>query len=394
MNKPLIAIFTTILLDAIGIGIIFPILPALLRDITQTENIAIYMGILTMLYALMQFIFSPLLGALSDRMGRRTVLLLSLAGAAISYVFIFFSTNITSLIISRAIAGITSASLPAAMACVTDISAPEKRTRYFGLFNAMFGMGFILGPIFGGILGEYWVRLPFLIVSLLNAGNFLFTLLVLPETCTVIKKEFKLLTFTPLQSVDWLLTTKNILPIISIFLILSFTGEACSICWAMWGNDAFGWNGYQIGLSLAMFGLCQSLSQIFLPELAVRILGRKKTILLSILALCIGFCTMAFATSSWMVFMIIPVFTLGSIGNPALQSFATTQILSDQQGQLQGVISSTLSLSSIIAPLFFSFFYFTIRNDWPGAIWVIAAAINIVAIPVVLYIFRLNNGTQ
>ncbi len=182
MNKPLVVIFTAICLDAVGIGLIFPILPHLLQDVTQTQDIAFYVGLMTALYAAMQFVFAPVLGALSDTIGRRPVLLISLAGAAINYAIMAFAPSLTLLLIGRAIAGLTSANMSVASAYITDISPADQRARRFGLFNAMFGAGFIIGPVLGGLLGDYWLRLPFIAAAVLNACNLLLALFVLPES--------------------------------------------------------------------------------------------------------------------------------------------------------------------------------------------------------------------
>ncbi|MCT4717355.1 TCR/Tet family MFS transporter [Enterobacteriaceae bacterium H18W14] len=385
MNKPLIIIFATVILDAMGIGIVFPILPALLNDITHADNAALYLGIMTALYAAMQFVFAPVLGALSDRIGRRPVLLLSLGGAAINYLFLSFSPTLSLLLLGRAFAGMTGASLSVAMAYLTDISPVEKRARRFGVFSAMFGIGFIVGPALGGTLGDYWVRLPFMAASILNGCNFLLALFVLPETRKARRGKINLSAFNPLLPMRWLFTLKGVLPMVSTFFILSFAGEAYGVCWALWGQDAFQWSGYQIGLSLGTFGAFQTLVQIFLPGPAVRILGERGAILGGISCASIALCGMAFATEGWMIFAIMPVFALGSIGTPALQSMATRQVSADRQGQFQGVLSSAVSLASVIAPLFFSLFYFTIRSSWPGAIWLSVIVINLIAIPLVLY---------
>ena len=180
MKRPLYVIFATIALDAIGIGLIFPILPRLLEDVTHARNIAPYVGIMIALYAVMQFFFAPMLGALSDRLGRRPVLLISLTGAAINYVVMAFAPQLWLLLLGRAIAGLTSANVSVAMAYITDISPEDTRARRFGLFNAMFGIGFIIGPVPGGLLGDYWVRLPFIAAAMLNACNLLLALFILP----------------------------------------------------------------------------------------------------------------------------------------------------------------------------------------------------------------------
>lgn len=388
MNRSLIAIFLTVVLDAMGMGIIFPILPTLLEDLTHADNVALLVGLLTALYAVMQFIFAPLLGALSDRAGRRPVLLLSLGGAAVSYLFLAFASTLPLLLVGRAIAGITGASLSVAMACLTDITPEEKRARRFGWFNAMFGIGFLVGPVLGGLLGDYQIRLPFIAAALLYGGNFLLTLFVLPETRAAQPQKIDLSALNPLRPLRWIFTVHGIIPIVLIFFIVNFAGEAYGICWAMWGNDVFQWNGTMTGLSLAVFGLFQTLVQIFLPGPAVRRLGERGAVLAGTLSTCIALGVIAFATHSWIVFLIMPMFALGGIGAPALQSLTTRQVSADQQGQLQGVLTSVISLASVIAPLFFSAIYYAIRDHWPGEIWLVVSIVEALAIPLVIYRLR------
>ena len=384
MNKPLVVIFTAIVLDAVGIGLIFPILPSLLQEVTHADKVAQYIGIMTALYAAMQFVFAPVLGALSDRLGRRPVLLISLGGAAINYLVLAFAPNLWLLLIGRAIAGLTSANVSVATAYLTDISPPDMRARRFGLLNAMFGIGFIIGPVLGGALGDYWLRLPFIAAAVLNAANLLLAFAVLPETRKPSRERIDLAALNPLRPLRWIFSMKSLLPVILIFFVFSGTGEAYGTCWALWGSDAFHWNGLWIGLSLGTFGICQTLSQAFLPGPAVKLLGERTAILTGVGAVCIALAVMAFATEGWMIFAIMPLFALGGIGVPALQSLATRQVGEDQQGQFQGVLASVVSLASIIAPLGFSSFYFVVRDAWPGAIWLSVVALYAIGIPLVL----------
>jgi len=384
MNKPLFIIFATIVLDAVGIGLIFPILPALLRDVTHADNVASYIGILTALYALMQFICAPVLGSLSDRLGRRPVLLVSLAGAAVNYVFLASASSLWMLLLGRAIAGLTSANLSVATAYLTDISPEDKRARRFGLFNAMFGIGFIVGPVLGGALGDYGVRLPFIAAAVLNGCNLLLAFFLLPESRTPSREKIDLAALNPLRPLRWVFSAKSLLPITVIFFIFSATGEVYGTCWALWGSDTFHWNGLWIGLSLGAFGVCQTLAQAFLPGPAVRLLGERATILTGVAGACIALVVMAFATQGWMIFAVMPVFALGGIGAPALQSLATRQVDESQQGQFQGVLASAVSLASIICPLAFSSFYFLVREQWPGAIWLSTVVVYAIMVPLVL----------
>ena len=384
MNKPLIVIFATIVLDAVGIGLIFPILPSLLQDVTHANNVAPYIGIMTALYAIMQFICAPVLGSLSDRIGRRPVLLISLAGAAINYLFLAFASNLWMLLLGRAIAGLTSANISVATAYITDISPEDQRARRFGLFNAMFGIGFIIGPVLGGALGDHWLRLPFIAAAVLNACNLLLAFFVLPESRPPSRAKIDLATLNPLRPLRWVVSVKSLLPFILIFFLFSATGEAYATCWALWGNDTFQWNGLWVGLSLGTFGICQTLAQAFLPGPAVKLLGERAAILIGLAGACLALIVMAFATQSWVIFAIMPVFALGGIGVPALQSLATRQVDDSQQGQFQGVLASALSLASIVAPLGFSSFYFLFREQWSGAIWLSVVAVYAISLPLVL----------
>ncbi|MFT3803929.1 MAG: TCR/Tet family MFS transporter [Burkholderiaceae bacterium] len=384
MNKPLVVIFTTIALDAAGIGLIFPILPRLIEDVTRTGNVAPYVGVLTALYAAMQFAFAPVLGALSDRLGRRPVLLISLGGAAINYVLMAFAPSLWLLIVGRAIAGLTGANLSVATAYITDISPEDTRAKRFGLFNAMFGIGFILGPILGGVLGDHWLRLPFIAAAVLNAANLLLALFVLPESRTPSREKIDLAALNPLRPLRWAFSMKALMPVIGTFFILSATGEVYGTCWALWGHDAFGWNGRWIGLSLGAFGVCQTLAQAFLPGPAVKLLGERGAVLTGLAAACVALAVMAFATQGWVIFAIMPMVALAGLGSPALQSLATRLVDGTRQGQFQGVLASAMSLASILGPLTFSSVYFIVREQWPGAIWLPALGLNAMAIPLVM----------
>ncbi|MBJ7312741.1 TCR/Tet family MFS transporter [Rugamonas sp. CCM 8940] len=384
MKQPLIVIFATVVLDAVGIGLVFPILPALLRDVTHADNVVSHIGIMTALYALMQFIFAPVLGSLSDRLGRRPVLLLSLAGATVNYLFLAFAPNLWMLLLGRAIAGLSSANISVATAYITDISPEDKRARRFGLFNAMFGIGFIVGPVLGGALGDHWLRLPFIAAAVLNACNLLLAFFVLPESRTPSREKIDLAALNPLRPLRWVFSVKGLLPITVIFFLFSATGEVYGTCWALWGNDSFRWNGLWIGLSLGTFGVCQTLAQMFLTGPAVSLLGERATILTGMAGACVALTVMAFATQGWMIFAIMPVFALGGLGAPALQSLATRQVDENQQGRFQGVLASVVSLASIICPLAFSSFYFLVRAQWPGAIWLAVIVAYAIMVPLVL----------
>jgi MFS transporter, DHA1 family, tetracycline resistance protein len=384
MNKPLVVIYAAVGLDAVGIGLIFPILPRLLEEVTHSQTIAPTIGLMTALYAVMQFIFAPVLGALSDNLGRRPVLLMSLVGAAIDYVVMAFAPQLWMLVLGRAIAGLTSANVSVAAAYITDISPEDQRARRFGLSNAMFGAGFIIGPVLGGLLGDYGLRLPFIAAAALNAGNLLLALFVLPESRPPARRKIDLAALNPLRPLKWAVSMKRLQPVILVFFLLSATGEAYGTCWALWGFDAFGWGGLWIGLSLGAFGVCQTLVQALLPGPATKLFGERRAILVGLACVSTALVVMAFANQGWIVFVIMPLFALGSIGTPALQALATRQVDPDLQGQFQGVLASAVGLTSIIAPLAFSSLYFVVQTDWPGAIWFSVVVLNAIAVPLVI----------
>jgi MFS transporter, DHA1 family, tetracycline resistance protein len=389
MNKALIVILSAVLLDAVGIGLIFPILPALLRDVTHTGEVATLIGVMLALYSAMQFLFSPVLGVLSDRFGRRPVLLVSLAGAAIDYLVMAFAPELWLLVVGRAIAGITSANMAVATAYITDISEPLQRARRFGLFHAMFGIGFIIGPVLGGVLGEIWLRAPFLLAALLNAANFALALFVLPESRKGnVGTGFDLRSLNPFRPLGWALNFAPLLPLIAIFVIMNFVGTIYGTVWAIFGEDAFGWDGYMIGLSLAVWGIFHAGAQALLTGPAAKWLGERWAMVVGMGFELIALVLIGIATEGWVLFALAPVFALGGIGMPALQSMTTRQVDEDNQGKLQGVLSSLVSFSAVFGPLLFSTVYFALKPHWPGAIWLVGGGLYLLALPLVLRIRR------
>lgn len=224
----------------------------------------------------MQFLFSPVLGVLSDRFGRRPVLLLSLAGAAIDYLIMAFAPELWMLVLGRAIAGLTSANMAVATAYITDISPEELRAKRFGLFHAMFGIGFIIGPVLGGVLGDYWVRAPFLAAALLNGVNLALALFVLPESRPGERgAKFEMKTLNPFIPLKWALTFKALIPLMAIFVVFNFVGTMYGTIWALFSEDSFAWNGLTIGASLGTFGVFHAGAQAFLTGPAVQRLGER-----------------------------------------------------------------------------------------------------------------------
>jgi len=395
VNKALIVILAAVMIDAIGIGLIFPILPALLREVAHQSQVAPLFGLMLALYSAMQFLFSPVLGVLSDRYGRRPVLLVSLAGAAIDYLIMAFAPDLWMLVLGRAIAGITSANIAVATAYITDISEESERAKRFGYFHAMFGIGFIIGPILGGLLSEVWIRAPFLAAALFNAANFALALFVLPESRKGDSSaRFELHNLNPFRPLGWAFTFKALLPLMAIFVIMNFVGTMYGTVWALFGEDMFAWSGLMIGLSLGVFGVFHAGAQAFLTGPAAARLGEKGAFLAGMAFEVVALLILAVATQGWILFALGPLFALGGIGMPALQSLTTRQVDGDNQGKLQGVLASLVSLASVFGPLAFSAVYFAVKPSWPGAVWVFGAAVYLLAIPLLLSLRSTSGPTS
>jgi DHA1 family tetracycline resistance protein-like MFS transporter len=383
-------ILATVGLDAVGIGLVMPIIPRLLREVGHTGELGWRFGAFLGLYALMQFLCAPLLGAISDKIGRRPVLLVSLAGAAIDYVFMALAPSMAWLFVGRAIAGITGANMAVAQAYIADITPEDQRARRYGLFSAIFGVGFIAGPVIGGLLGEVWVRAPFLAAAALNGLNFAMALFVLPESHKARSASVDRTAFNPFGSLRWASAFPALLPLLLAFVVLALVGEIGGTIWVLYGEDKFAWSPWTIGLSLAGFGLFHALAQAFVAGPVAERFGERRALLIGMVADAAAYVAIALATSGWMAFLLLPVFCLGGIGQPALQSLVSGQVGEDQQGRLQGVLASMASLASIIGPVAISQIYFASRGVFPGLVWVLGAALYVLCLPVALG----NQGTK
>lgn len=390
MKKGFGIILTTVALDAVGIGLVMPIIPRLLREVGHTGELDWRFGAFLGLYALMQFLCAPLLGAISDKVGRRPVLLVSLAGAAIDYVFMALAPSLAWLFVGRAIAGLTGANMAVAQAYIADITPEDQRARRYGLFSALFGVGFIAGPVIGGLLGEVWVRAPFLAAAALNGLNFAMALFVLPESHKARAARIDRTAFNPFGSLRWASAFPALVVLLLAFVVLSLVGEIGGTIWVLYGEDKFAWSPWTIGLSLAGFGLFHALAQAFVAGPVAERFGERRALLIGMIADCVAYVAIALTTSGWMAFLLLPVFCLGGIGQPALQSLVSGQVGEDQQGRLQGVLASMASLASIIGPVAISQIYFASRGVFPGLVWVLGAALYVLCLPVALG----NQGTK
>jgi MFS transporter, DHA1 family, tetracycline resistance protein len=381
-------LLTIVGLDVAGIGLTLPIIPRLLVEVAHTGELGWRFGAFLSLYALMQFIFSPILGSWSDRIGRRPVLLFSLAGATVDYLLMAAAPWLALLFLGRAIAGITGASQAVASAYITDVTAEDERAHRFGLLNACQGLGFIAGPLLGGVLGEYWVRAPFIAAALLNGITLLVTLWVLREPRRVLNAEPFTVPLNPFAAFRWAFSLPGLLSLLLIFIVISLIGQVGGTIWILYGTDRYGWSPFMLGVSLACFGLLHAFAQAFIAGPLAKRWGERTAILIGVITDATGSVLIAFASRGWMPFALMPLFCLGAVGLPALQSLLAKQVDAQNQGKLQGVLASLLSLTSIVGPVVISDVYFATRATFPGLVWLAGAALYLFTLPILVNLRR------
>jgi DHA1 family tetracycline resistance protein-like MFS transporter len=384
MSRRYYVIFATIALDAAGIALVFPVLPGLLRSLTGTDDVSTLFGATLALFALMQFVFAPVLGVLSDRFGRRPVLLLAIAGSIIGYVITSFTPYLWLLFVGRAVAGMTAVNTAVATAYITDVTPEAKRAHRFGLAQAFFGAGFVIGPIVGGVLGDIWPGDPFLLAAALNGINLAIALFVLPESHQPERKPIDWHALNPLVPLRWALTFRALVPLLVVLLLISLVGQTYTTVWVLFIQDRFHWNDTDVGLSVGAFGALVAIAQAFAVGPLTRRLGERSTLFIGIGCEALGLIIVAFAQASWIAFAAIPLLALGGIGVPALRSLQTNAVDGEHQGQLQGVSASFAGLAAIIGPLVFSWIYAVSHRDWNGLVWIVGVAIFALSLPVVL----------
>ncbi|WP_374165899.1 TCR/Tet family MFS transporter [Arcticibacter sp. MXS-1] len=357
-------IFITLLIDVIGMGIIIPVFPKLITEMIHGDlSIASeYGGWLMFAYSFMQFVFAPVLGNLSDKYGRRPVLLLSLLGFGLDYLFLAFAPSITWLFVGRIIAGITGASFTAASAYIADISTPEKRAQNFGLIGAAFGLGFIIGPVLGGILGQFGSRIPFLVAAGFSLLNFLYGFFILPESLSKEERRpFDIKRANPLGSLKQLKRFPAISGLILSLILVYIAAHAVQSTWTYYVMEKFNWNESWVGYSLGFIGLLTTIVQAGLIRLILPRIGQEKGVSLGLILYSVALLLFGLATKEWMMFAFIIPYTLGGIAGPALQGIISTQVQSNEQGELQGGLTSLMSATSIVGPplMTTTFAYFT-----------------------------------
>jgi DHA1 family tetracycline resistance protein-like MFS transporter len=357
-------IFITLLIDVIGLGIIIPVLPELIGELTggNISRVSQWGGWLTVAYALMQFFCAPIIGGLSDRYGRRPVLLISLFGFTVDYLFMAFAPTIGWLFLSRVLAGITGASTTTASAYIADVSTPQNRAQNFGLLGAAFGLGFIIGPTIGGFLAEYGLRVPFLVAAGFCLLNFLYGYFVLPESLSLQhRRSFQWKRANPLGSLLHLRKYPSVIGLIGALVLVYIAAHALQSTWTYINLERFHWSKKLLGLSLGVVGVMTMIVQGGLIRYINPRLGNERSVYIGLTIYSIGMMAFAFASQSWMMFVFMIPYCLGGIAGPALQAILAGHVPPNEQGELQGALTSMMSATSIVGPLIMTslFAYFT-----------------------------------
>jgi DHA1 family tetracycline resistance protein-like MFS transporter len=347
-------IFITLLIDVIGFGIIIPVIPSLIAHLTDNPDVSNSSrigGFLMFTFAIMQFLFSPVLGSLSDRFGRRPVLLFSLFGFGIDYLLLSFAPSIAWLFVGRAIAGITGASFTTASAYIADVSTPEDRAKNFGMMGAAFGMGFIIGPVLGGYLGELGERVPFWVAAGLALTNWLYGYFVLPESLSQEnRRRFDWKRANPIGSLMQLKKYPAVGGLVGSFVLIYLASHAVNSNWSYFTIEKFNWSKKMIGLSLGVVGVLVAAVQGGLVRVINPKLGNEKSVYLGLSLYALGLLLFSMAGSTWVMFICLIPYCLGGITGPALQSIITGHVPANEQGELQGALTSLISATTIVGP--------------------------------------------
>lgn len=353
--KPaIIFIFITLFLDIFGIGVIVPVLPKLVEQLQggNVQAAARSVGWLGALYALMQFVFSPVMGSLSDRFGRRVVILTSLFGSGLDYLLLAWAPTIGWLYLARIISGITAANFTAASAYIADVTPPEKRAAGFGMIGAAFGLGFIAGPAVGGLLGSYGLQVPFLVAAGITLLNWLYGAFVLPESLAPEnRRPFHWSSAHPLKALVALRRWPLVAGLAGSHFLIMIGGNIYQCLWVLYTGSRYGWNSKQVGWSLALVGVMAAIVQGGLAGRILKIIGERRGVYVGLLAMTVAMACYGAATEGWMVYWIILIGSLAGIGSPATQSIISQAVPADEQGAVQGALNSITSISGIIAPL-------------------------------------------
>ena len=402
-NWTVFLVIMTVMIDSMGIGLIIPVTPALLLDVLPNASLAqaaLWGGLLTSIFSVMQFLFGPFLGTLSDQVGRKPVLLISLF-VMIGYYFVMaLAQSLWLLLLGRIIGGITAATHSTATALMADISAPQDKAARFGLLGAGFGMGFVVGPILGGLLGEWGPRAPFYAAAVLAGLNFIMGWLILPETVTDrIRRKFEWRRANPLGAIRAISKFPGLGPMLVVFLLYHIATAVYAAVWPFFTAERFGWSPGMIGISLTIYGVFFAIVQGSLVKPAIARFGETQTVKIGFIFEIFALSIIAIISDGNVLLAFIPIAALGVIGQPALQAILSRATSDDSQGVLQGVLSSLTAISMIIAPITMTWVFAEFTNHqatvyFPGAPFAASALLLLFALIAFIKISpKVQNGT-
>lgn len=380
----IVVIVLTTVIDAMGIGLIMPVMPDLIREVMDGSTLAtaaVWGGILATSFAVMQFLFSPLLGALSDRFGRRPVLLVSLLVMSLDYIVMALAGSIWLLLAGRIVGGITAATHSTANAYMADISAPHEKAARFGLVGMGFGIGFVLGPVLGGLLADFGTRAPFWAAAALAFANVLLGAFVLKETVTdATRRSFEWRRANPFGALRAISALKGLTPLLAVYFFFQVATYVYPATWSYFVTERFGWSATTIGLSLGLYGMGFALAQGFLVKPTLALMGTRKAVIFGLTVDIASLVLLGFITNGTALLVIIPFFSLGAVAIPALQGTMSHMVPDNAQGELQGVMASLSSLSMILSPIVFTQVFYAFTREGtplylPGAAFLLSALI-------------------
>jgi len=367
-KSALLFILVTICLDSIGLGIIIPSFPTL---VSETAHVPIsqasqYFGWVMGAYAFMQFLFSPLIGNLSDRFGRRPILLISVLGMSLDYLVMYFAPDLWWLVIGRAVSGIFGASFTSASAYIADISTPDKRAQNFGMIGAAFGIGFVIGPAIGGLLSDFGARTPFLVAAFFSMANFIYGFIVLKESLPVEnRRAFEWKRSNPFGALQQIKRFKKLKYLFLVSFLTILTTMCVHSTWNFYSMEKFGWTTKEVGISLAVVGVCFGVVQGALTGKIVAKFGQKNAAKIGLFLSIFVLIGMGLIYQGWMMYAIILPYAFTGIVDPTIRSIISGQVQSNEQGELQGIFTSLMSLAEIIGPPLFMWFYYNFKTSVP-----------------------------
>ncbi len=391
-KRALYLVLAVLAIDAIGIGIVFPILPDLMAKVGAVDNAqgSVWGGVLMASYAAAQFLFAPIVGSLSDAHGRRPILVAALGLLALDYVIMALAESFWLLLVGRTLAGVAGATYITATAYISDISRPEQRAANFGLIGAAFGIGFVLGPAIGGLAAGISVTAPFWIAAIATTTGMVFAIFYLPESLKEEnKRAFGKRDLNPFGLiVDAFRVPGLAVPLICIF-VFEFANMVYPTLWAFWTKEIFGWSGLIIGVTLSAYGISIAVVQAGIMPLAIRYLGEYRTLIWGLILAALVMVGFGFTSVLWIFWILLPLAALTDLVPPTLTAVSANLVSEDRQGLVQGVIASLASVAAVIAPLVFTFvFQMFIGDDaviyLPGAPFVLAAFMVLAILPVAL----------